>query len=731
MGRSVSRRPPLQPFFTPGVSAEEGRTRASTSYYRISVNLNCSLPVSARLLVPLILPSSRQGDILFEAGEFAAAKAAYFREAHKTIGPGVNIPATPGAGDGGVRRDVYSKMDPFKRTNMVGCCLGMAKSCRQENYMEMASRGLIFLCFILLNTLQALAWCEEITSLHRCGYYSKERDHPLHDWHDHILDIPELSFLTASGLCLASDIFAALGNSATAATRRWVAGTMTINLGDTHRTPALKAVLNMRLTVKLLECRHPDPRPAAIPKVTVSALQARGSWARLHVARPGGFTEGRQDFASFLWNSHIYIAGGRKAAAGPYYRDIWKLDLTKLDEWRQLPDYPVPFAVSGIFLGWNILVYNDTAILFTGRPTVDVFDLKTETWGSFSTTYTPTPGDIAAGVVDGWPYPGRIANDFSVQILGNKLYVFGGGHYTTRMGCNLFMELDLVTHKWRRISGTVRVTEHADHSCPGPRKTAASWVSTDKTRIFLLFGILDRAEAKADEPHKADEAFGCSDFWSWNVKDEVWRRERLSGNPPCARTEMACAYNEKLQKTIIFGGYSPNLPTHIQKDGRSQTFPYSYFADTFFYDMAPDADADFAEPTRSASKWKQVLTPGFPTYRCQAHLACDPATGRTYMFGGWTNSQYIPTRSKLMARTFGDLWELRVDVPSGHFEEVDVAEEARVAQAGPWQRCFACAAAGPWRKCGGSCKGRVFFCGNSCLRDGWKEHKEMHQCRKA
>jgi hypothetical protein len=120
-----------------------------------------------------------------------------------------------------------------------------------------------------------------------------------------------------------------------------------------------------------------------------------------------------------------------------------------------------------------------------------------------------------------------------------------------------------------------------------------------------------------------------------------------------------------------------------------------------------------------------------------------------YMFGGWTNSQYIPTRSKLLARTFGDLWELRLDVPGGHFDEVNVKEEMRVAKAGPWQRCFACAATGPWKKCGGaflstvwitfplilpvvgSCKGRVFFCGTTCLREGWKEHKEMHKCRKA
>ncbi|KAJ7735688.1 hypothetical protein B0H14DRAFT_3613313 [Mycena olivaceomarginata] len=311
------------------------------------------------------------------------------------------------------------------------------------------------------------------------------------------------------------------------------------------------------------------------------------------------------------------------------------------------------------------------------------------------------------------------------------------------------MELDLSTRKWRRLSGTVRVTEHGNYSCPGPRKSPASWVSEDKTRIYILFGIFDREEAhRYNELHGETVPFGCSDFWSWSVKEEVWRQERLAGNPPCARLEMACAYNEKLQKTIIFGGYCPNLRSYVRLPGGQEgEFPYSYVADTFFFDMVPRYTAATAalnatpnanlnaaklefEPTRTAPKWKQILTPGFPTYRCQAHLACDSTTGRTYMFGGWTNSQYIPTRSKLMAKTFGDVWELRVDVPGGHFEEVDVEEEARVARAGPWQRCFACGAAGPWKKCGGSCKGQVFFCGTTCLREGWKEHKQMHHCRK-
>ncbi|KAJ7834346.1 hypothetical protein B0H14DRAFT_3871395 [Mycena olivaceomarginata] len=494
-----------------------------------------------------------------------------------------------------------------------------------------------------------------------------------------------MTFLKSAGLCLASDIFASLGNSATAATRRWVATSTTVSLTAEHRTPALKSLLDIGLMIKLLESRHPDPQATLTGHVTT----------RLHIKNAGGFTEGRQNFSSFIWHSCLYIAGGRKSERGPYYRDIWTLDLNKLDAWRQLPDYPVPAPATGLFLGWNMVLYNNVALLFTGRPTIDVSDLKTETWSSFHATYTPTSADTATGVLHSWPYPGYKSFDSAMQIIGDKMYVFGGGHGSTLMGCNLFMELDLSTRKWRRLSGTVRVTEHGNYSCPGPRKSPASWVSEDRTRIYILFGIFDREEAhRYSELHGETVPFGCSDFWSWSVKEE----------------------NEKLQKTIIFGGYCPNLQSYVRLPGGQEgEFPYSYVADTFLFDMVPRYTAATAalnatpnanlnaakfefEPTRTAPKWKQVLTPGFPTYRCQAHLACDSTTGRTYMFGGWTNSQYIPTRSKLMAKTFGDVWELRVDVPGGHFEEVDVEEEARVARAGPWQRCFVCGAAGTLEK---------------------------------
>jgi hypothetical protein len=139
-----------------------------------------------------------------------------------------------------------------------------------------------------------------------------------------------------------------------------------------------------------------------------------------------------------------------------------------------------------------------------------------------------------------------------------------------------------------------------------------------------------------------------------------------------------------LDRAVVFGGYHPDLTTLLQ----GKTYGFTYFADTFMFDPSTFA-------------WTQIITRGFPTYRAEAQLLSDPSTGKTYLFGGFANSDYIAHKKHLMTRTFADLWELKIDMPGGGFEGVDLEEEKRTARAGPWQRCFACGAAGLWMKCGG------------------------------
>ena len=33
-----------------------------------------------------------------------------------------------------------------------------------------------------------------------------------------------------------------------------------------------------------------------------------------------------------------------------------------------------------------------------------------------------------------------------------------------------------------------------------------------------------------------------ADLWSWDIAAKKWTKERINGNPPCGRTEMAVTY---------------------------------------------------------------------------------------------------------------------------------------------------------------------------------------------
>ena len=147
--------------------------------------------------------------------------------------------------------------------------------------------------------------------------------------------------------------------------------------------------------------------------------------------------------------------------------------------------------------------------------------------------------------------------------------------------------------------------------------------------------------------------------------------------------------NKKIDSTIMFGGYSPALPFYADI-GAGVVYGYNYFADTFILDLSAPAP-----------RWRQVITPSFPTYRAQGQLLADPATGKMYLFGGYTNTDWVPAGKSEVTRSYGDIWQLVVDVPGGLFVGVDWEDEKRAAQLGPWQVCYMCNSVGIHKKCGG------------------------------
>ncbi|KDR67045.1 hypothetical protein GALMADRAFT_232263 [Galerina marginata CBS 339.88] len=651
-------------------------------------------------------------DKAFDARDYHRARNSYLLAAYTLVGDGGKIPMEATSNGGAAQWPTYINMDPYVKLYLICCYNLIGKSSKEVGNLE-----------------DALIWVEEARFVALTTRFTLEV--PLFEWIRHHLELPPLTKQIVTSLVLASEIFEKLGNTGSAVDRRWNLGVEF--MGARHMTPEVVALRDLKKLDRLTSLRHPDPKLTADLKVDHPELQVLGSWKKVYVKKKGPMKP-RLAFSSFIWNGKLYVGGGLGETKGPCYRDLCCLDLVKLDTWRTLPPFPGPEGATGVWMLWNFAVYNDKAFLFTGKEELDYFDLRKEKWG---TVMTYSLGEAAGP--DMGPVFARAPlynlKDTTQQVVGDHLYVFGGTHKKCMIGINLFMRLDFKTLTWKRLSGYFQPGKVADYSCPGPRKTPSSWVDANQERIYLFGGEADRSAGGMNgELHTASNGYAYEDFWSWDIKEEKWRMERLCGNVPCPRSEAACTFNPVTNTAIVFGGYNPALQTQFDNN----VFPFSYFADTFVYaPSAPPSDnvGISWRNTKPASnsnggKWKQVLTRGFPTYRAQSQLLSDPPTGKVYLFGGYVNTDWVPSGKVNASRTFCDLWELRLDLPGGDFANVDIEEEAKTAKIGPWQRCFACGSAGRWKKCGGSCKGKAFFCDSDCLADGWRQHKKMHHCRK-
>ncbi|KAF8965607.1 hypothetical protein BDZ97DRAFT_1811485 [Flammula alnicola] len=589
----------------------------------------------------------------------------------------VPLQATVGGG-GPSQWTAYAFLESEVRLLLSGCYTGIASCYLQTGDVE-----------------QALLWCEEAAFLAKTLRYALSETH--FDWFacDSEEDLASYHLERVRTYSQASNIYEILGNTGKATERRLLtsAGLDSIELRD-----VAPEILQACDALKLLEL--------------ISLLL--GSWKKLAIKQKG-LMKARVGFSSFIWKSRLYIGGGSLTLHfGPYYRDLAYLDLEKMDTWHFLPRLPADARETGEWINWTFAIRDDKAYLFNGRDRVHFFDLGQETWGS---ALTSGLSSCLREIQE--PNSQRITyqniGHTTQQVVGDRLYVFGGSHERCVTGCNIFLQLNLKTFEWRRLSGTLTPGSISDYSCPGPRVSACSWVDDEEQRLYIFGGQCDLAAGlRAGEPHGRQQAHAYRDFWSWDLKNEQWRMERLFGNVPCGRSNAASTYNQTIGSNIIFSGINSNLSSRFGQ----VIFSCAYLADTFMYIPGPP---DPLTGKRKTGKWKQVLTRGFPTYRQKATLLTDQGTGKMYLYGGY------PERA---IHTFTDLWTLRVDVPSGHFEEVNVDEEGKSARVGPWQRCFACCSIGNWKKCGGSCKGKAFFCDADCLRNGWKDHKAMHHCQK-
>ncbi|KAG8943849.1 hypothetical protein FRC04_002472 [Tulasnella sp. 424] len=242
-----------------------------------------------------------------------------------------------------------------------------------------------------------------------------------------------------------------------------------------------------------------------------------------------------------------------------------------------------------------------------------------------------------------------------------KIYVFGGREEWGEYGRNIMMALDLETLQWEIISGTTEVK--GDFTHPGPRGYACSWIVGDK--FYVTLGSAKRVDMGPDADHT------YFDLWSLDLKSHKWTSQKMQGNPPSPRTQAVYTYNQAWNKSIVFGGYHGDMM--FMQPGDKEIKRFAYYADTFIW--CPEVN-----------RWSHVLTKGFPTYRSCAELFTDPSTGKTYLFGGLTNTQFVPSRKSTMVKILNDIWELVIDVPDSGFEQSDFEDpDPRFSKLGPWE----------------------------------------------
>jgi hypothetical protein len=303
--------------------------------------------------------------------------------------------------------------------------------------------------------------------------------------------------------------------------------------------------------------------------------------------------------------------------------DLWALPLEPVGTWRKLPDHPEGRPM----LHQRLAVWDNTAYLFHGRAShIWTFDLVAEKWQKKPTKW--------AGARAAWPYAGDRCDECALHVLDGVLYAFGGEDAQADLGTSVLVALDLATMEWAHLGGTGRAVPAL--TSPDLRRHPTSWVVPAERRLYVLYGHACRAAAKMHgKPHGNDDDAATA------TSPRRAPRPRPRGTVPSGSRACTAATTPRSRprpaarrRTTSRSAAQPcsSVPRARARSSLRLTRPcsFTYFGDTFVW--SPETRA-----------WRQVLTRGFPSYRAQASLLVDDATGKTYLFGGCVPAR-LPAR---------------------------------------------------------------------------------------
>lgn len=96
-----------------------------------------------------------------------------------------------------------------------------------------------------------------------------------------------------------------IGNTGVSVQRRWHGHVQAGSMPSSLDKKSVQRIVPSGTITDFLKLRHPEPQLVASLIVKHADLQIRGSWKKIRVEKPPGFSP-RMGFASFVWDGEEY-----------------------------------------------------------------------------------------------------------------------------------------------------------------------------------------------------------------------------------------------------------------------------------------------------------------------------------------------------------------------------------------------------------------------------------------
>ena len=342
------------------------------------------------------------------------------------------------------------------------------------------------------------------------------------------------------------------------------------------RVIVISALLALLSTAGGAALRAPDcPHPSFNVKTPVKPSPVANAadpaaWTNMNpIPSPSGRT-----FPAMVYDSaadRVVLYGGVFLGA---LGDTWTYDL-EANAWDNVTPAISPPALSGPGLAYDAAW--DRTVLFGGwdggyANDTWTHDLGTNTWQDMHPLGAPSPRSDPSLVYDAG---------------ADRIVLFGG--YTTLGTVNDTWIYDLGANTW---------TQAHPRQSPSSRIYTSLAYDSWADRVILFGGYNDTALRL------------LNDTWTYDVATETWTN-RSASRAPSPRSYLAMDYDPRVDRTILFGGFTGNVHTN----------------ETWSYDLGANA-------------WTNVTPAGSPPRAVSRALVYDARANRTILFEGDTNGSF-------------------------------------------------------------------------------------------